>query len=118
MTIFKKIIQRELPADIIYEDDKVIAILDLYPKRTGHTLVIPKTFSRNLKDIKKDDLSYLMNKTQDIALALIKVLDVDGFRVMVNNEKSSKQEVFHTHVHIIPTQTKKDIKKSDIKISL
>ncbi len=118
MTIFQKIINRELPANIIYEDDKVIAILDIEPATTGHTLVIPKTFSRNLKDITKEDLSYVMSKAQDIALKLINILDVDGFQLHVNNEKSSKQVVFHTHVHIIPTQTKKEINKEDIKISL
>ncbi len=118
MTIFEKIINRELPADIIYEDDRIIAILDLFPNTTGHTLVIPKAFSKNLIDIKKDDLMYIMDKAQDIALALIKVLDVDGFQLHVNNEKSSGQEVFHTHVHIIPTQTDKKIEKKDIKISL
>ncbi len=118
MTLFQKIINRELHADIIYEDDRVIAILDLFPVTTGHTLVIPKTFSRNIKDISKDDLAYLMDKTQDIALALIKTLDVDGFQIHINNEKSSRQEVFHTHVHIIPTQTNKDIEKENIKISL
>ncbi|NQZ29280.1 MAG: HIT family protein [Mycoplasmatales bacterium] len=118
MTIFQKIINRELPANIVYEDERVIAILDISPVTTGHTLVIPKEFSRNLKDISKDDLSYVMNKAQDIALKLIEILDVDGFQLHVNNEKSSNQVVFHTHVHIIPTQTKKEIKKEDIKISL
>ncbi|TCG10722.1 histidine triad protein HinT [Mycoplasma todarodis] len=118
MTIFEKIINRELPADIVYEDDRIIAILDLFPVTTGHTLVIPKTFSRNLKDIKKDDLLYVMDKSQDIALKLIELLDVDGFQLHVNNEKSSRQEVFHTHIHIIPTETQKDIKRDEIKISL
>ncbi len=118
MTVFQKIINREIPANIVYEDERVIAILDIRPETTGHTLVIPKVFSRNLKDILKDDLTYVMDKTQDIALALIKLLDVDGFQIHVNNEKSSRQEVFHTHFHIIPTQTKSNIKKEDIKVTL
>ncbi|CAM9148113.1 histidine triad protein HinT [Mycoplasma marinum] len=118
MTIFQKIINREIPANIVYEDEKIIAILDISPVTTGHTLVIPKEFSRNIKDIKKENLNYLMSKTQDIALALIEKLDVDGFKININNENSSGQEVFHTHIHIIPTQTTKDINIKELKFSL
>ncbi len=115
MTIFEQIINKEIPAKIIYEDDKVIAILDHAPKRTGHTLVIPKKFSRNLKDIAEDDFIYLMQKTKEIAKHLINKLEVDGFSLHINNEASSKQVVFHTHVHILPTESNKKISLEELK---
>nr|WP_318034613.1 HIT domain-containing protein [Mesomycoplasma lagogenitalium] len=101
--LFLKIINRELPADILYEDDKVIAFLDIKPVRKGHFLVIPKNYSRNLISIKEDDFIYLMTKSRELALEQIKKLNVKGFQLIVNNEPEAKQVVFHTHVHIIPS---------------
>ncbi|VEU59694.1 histidine triad protein HinT [Mesomycoplasma neurolyticum] len=102
--LFLKIINKELPAEIIYEDEKIIAFLDKFPVTNGHFLVVPKNYSRNLITISDDDLSYLMIKARELALIQIKKLNVKGFRLIVNNEPESKQVVFHTHVHIIPSE--------------
>lgn len=102
-TIFEKIIDKELPANVLYEDDRVIAIYDINPKTEGHFLVIPKKHSRNLKDIDEQDFQYAISKARELALEEIKKLGVDGFRLIINNEASSKQVVFHTHIHIIPS---------------
>ncbi len=114
MTVFQQIINREIPSKIIYEDKKVIAFLDHDPKTTGHTLVVPKEFSRNLKDISDEDYIYLMKKVKEIAKKLIRKLGVDGFRIICNNEASSKQVVFHTHIHIIPTECNKKISYEEL----
>ncbi|UWD34326.1 histidine triad protein HinT [Mesomycoplasma molare] len=102
--LFLKIINRTIPANIIYEDEKVIAFLDIKPVTKGHFLVVPKNYSKNLKTINEDDLQYLFSKARELALEEIKKLNVNGFKLLVNNEKESGQEVFHTHVHIIPSE--------------
>ncbi|MBX4210213.2 MAG: HIT family protein [Mollicutes bacterium PWAP] len=103
-TLFENIIERKIPASIVYEDEKIIAFKDINPISEGHVLVVPKKFSRNLLTIKDDILAYLMVKSVEIAKIIIKQKGVDGFRLHVNNEKSSEQVVFHTHVHIIPSR--------------
>ncbi|MCP4336923.1 MAG: HIT domain-containing protein [Mycoplasma sp.] len=115
MTIFEKIINGEIPAKVIYEDENVIAFLDHMPKTTGHTLVVPKEFSRNLKDISEKSLVNVMKVAVKVAKHLIKKLEVDGFRIICNNEASSKQVVFHTHIHIIPTESNKKISHNELK---
>ena len=103
MSIFNKIILKEIPADIIYEDEKVIAFKDIRPVRPGHFLVVPKLMSENLIDIDDETLSYLMIKARELAVKVIKEMNVSGFNLQVNNSKEAGQEVFHTHIHIIPT---------------
>ncbi len=102
MSIFSKIITKEIPAKIIYEDQRVIAFEDTHPIRPGHFLVVPKVFSENLYDIKSDDLSYLINKARELAIKVTKELGVSGFNLQINNGVSAGQEVFHTHIHVIP----------------
>lgn len=101
-TIFEKIIDRELPSTVLYEDDRVIAILDIYPQTPGHFLVIPKLHSVNLIDIDEDTFLYLMSTARRLARQRIAEMGVSGFRLIVNNGARAKQVVFHTHVHIVP----------------
>ena len=103
MDIFEKIIKKEIPAEIIYEDEKVIAIKDIKPINTGHFLVIPKKYSTNLIDIDENDFLYLLSKTRKLANETIKKMNVSGYKLQVNNGKNSGQEVFRTHIHIIPS---------------
>lgn len=104
MTIFQKIINKEIPAQIIYEDDKILAFNDIKPVRPGHFLVIPKVFSENLYDISNDDFIYLMSKTREIALWVTSQMGVSGFNIKINTGVSAGQEVMHTHVHVIPAE--------------
>jgi histidine triad (HIT) family protein len=104
-TIFSKIIAREIPAEIVYEDDRVIAILDINPVHPGHTLVIPKTFSASGLECAPEDFAYLMNIGQNIAQALIEALLCDGINFIMNNGVAAGQEVFHTHLHVVPRYT-------------
>ncbi|WP_373597994.1 histidine triad protein HinT [Metamycoplasma equirhinis] len=100
---FQRIIDREIPATIIYEDDKFIAFLDIDPDEKGHFLVVSKTFSRNLYDIENNDLAELIIKAKELAIEETEKLNASGFQLIINNNETSGQSIFRTHVHIIPS---------------
>jgi histidine triad (HIT) family protein len=100
--IFAKILRGELPAHKVYEDDRAFAFLDIMPRATGHTLVIPKASARNILDVTPDDLAYVMTVAQKIAKAAVQVFAADGVTVQQFNEPAGGQVVFHLHVHVIP----------------
>ncbi len=104
-TIFEKIISREIPAHIVYEDDLTIAILDIAPKSLGHTLVIPKKVSRTLLEMDPESLGQYFAVVQKVAQAIKEGLPADGCNIVINVEKAAWQEVFHTHTHVIPRNT-------------
>ncbi len=101
-TVFDKIIRRELPAEIVYEDDDTLAFLDINPNNMGHTLVIPKIPSRNMLDISPDSWTSLMRTLQRIAPAIMRAVGAEGLNIMMNNEPVAGQIVMHTHIHLIP----------------
>jgi len=101
-TIFAKIISREIPADIVYEDDHALAFRDLSPQAPTHVLVIPKKPLINLLDADEGDtllLGQLMQAAIHTARAL--GLDKDGFRVVVNVGPHGGQTVDHLHLHVL-----------------
>ena len=100
--IFAKILRGEMPAHKVYEDDDVLAFLDIMPRGDGHTLVIPKVKARNMLDIHPTDLGTLMARVQHIAKGVIKAMDAEGFIIQQFNEAVGGQIVFHIHFHIIP----------------
>jgi histidine triad (HIT) family protein len=100
--VFAKILRGELPAQRIYEDDHVIAIMDVMPQADGHTLVIPKAASRNILDIGADDLQNTILAVQRVARAVQKAFDAPGVLIQQFNEPAAGQTVLHTHFHVIP----------------
>lgn len=100
--IFAKILRGEIPSHRVYEDDRVIAFMDVMPQGPGHTLVVPRAPSRNLLDADPDFLGSLFAVVQKIAVAAKSALGADGVTVMQFNEPASGQTVFHLHVHVIP----------------
>ena len=100
--IFAKILRGELPSYKVYEDDKVLAFLDIMPRAPGHTLVLPKAAARNLLDVGADDLAAVMKAAQKIAKAGMQAFGADGVTIQQFNESAGGQVVFHLHVHIIP----------------
>ncbi|WP_417581912.1 HIT family protein [Pelagibacterium sp.] len=100
--IFGKILKDEIPSHKVYEDDDTFAFMDVMPQSRGHTLVIPKTGSRNLFDAEPQVLANLIQKTQRIAKAVMSAMDADGLRIAQFNEAPAGQTVFHLHFHIIP----------------
>ncbi len=100
--IFAKILRGELPCHKIYEDDKVLAFLDIMPRAPGHALVLPKAPARNLLDVAPDDLAAVMGIAQKVAKVSVGVFGADGVTVQQFNEGAGGQVVFHLHVHVIP----------------
>lgn len=101
-TIFEKIIDREMPANIVYEDENFIAFLDIKPKKKGHTLVITKHPFKNILEVSDKILEKYLQVVKKVAHAIKKGLGADGFNIIMNNESAAGQEIFHAHIHIIP----------------
>jgi histidine triad (HIT) family protein len=101
--IFAKIVRRELPAAVIYEDDEVLAFMDAFPQSKGHCLVISKTSrSRNLLDAEAGTLTQVIDGVQKVARAVREALEPDGILVTQFNGAPAGQTIFHLHFHIIP----------------
>jgi len=100
-SIFTKIIQREIPADIVYEQDDIIVIRDINPMAKTHLLIIPKKEIPTLNDITDDDKS-LMSEMFFVAKKVAKQLDIDeGYSLRLNVWEKWGQEVFHIHLHLL-----------------
>lgn len=100
--IFGKVIRGEIPAHKVFEDDTVLAMMDIFPQSKGHLLVIPKSASRNLLDADPATLAAVMPVVQSLARAVQQALRPDGIRIVQFNEAPAGQSVFHLHFHIIP----------------
>jgi histidine triad (HIT) family protein len=104
-SIFTKIINREIPADIVYEDDIVIAFLTIEPINHGHTLVVPKKPFVNIFDADMEALTHMMEVAKKISVALLQGGLATGVNLIMNNGVAAGQEVFHAHLHIVPRRT-------------
>lgn len=104
-SIFSKIISREIPAHILYEDDQVIAFLDISPVQPGHTLVVPKQEKENALDQETSDLAACMVAIKILAPAIIRAMQAEGCVISTNIGTAAGQSVFHTHFHIIPRKS-------------
>ncbi|HLD35058.1 MAG TPA: HIT family protein [Patescibacteria group bacterium] len=100
--LFCKIINGEVPAQVVYEDKSVLAFLDLFPSNPGHVLVVPKKHCENLLDASGEDLRSLISVIPKIAAAALKSVDCEGFNLAVNNGKVAGQVIPHLHFHIVP----------------
>jgi len=99
---FCKLVDKEGVASSIYEDEKVMAFLDVKPVNEGHTLVIPKTHYENIYEIPEDEIAYLYKIVKKVAVAVKKGINAEGISVTQHNERAALQRVFHLHVHVIP----------------
>jgi len=100
--IFCKIVNGEIPCSKVYEDEKILAFLDISPVNKGHTLVVPKKHYKTLLDMPDNLLADLIKVTKKISKAVIKAARTDGFNIGQNNGKTAGQLVPHFHLHIIP----------------
>jgi len=100
-TIFDKIISKEIPAEIVYEDEQCLAFKDVNPQAPIHILIIPKKSIAKVADADTEDqniLGYLLLKASEIAETLgVK----DAFRLVINNGEEAGQTVFHLHIHLL-----------------
>ncbi|ENU82440.1 hypothetical protein F970_00589 [Acinetobacter sp. CIP 102082] len=101
--IFARILRGELPAIKIYEDDQVLAFMDIMPQAEGHTLVIPKTPAVTLLDLPADAAAYTIQIVQKIARAIETALDAKGIVLMQLSGEAAGQTVPHVHFHLIPS---------------
>jgi histidine triad (HIT) family protein len=106
--IFCQIVERKIPAVIVYEDERTLAIADINPIADGHTLVIPKTHAENLLDITPGDLAAVHQACQKVARGMKEALKAPGITVVQLNGAGANQVVMHYHVHLVPRDRPKD----------
>ncbi len=104
--IFCKIIKEEIPSNIIYEDELVLAFLDIHPETVGHTLLIPKKHFQDMDDIDEETYLHIFKVAKMIKKQLIEKLHCDGITLMQNN--GDCQDVKHYHLHLRPYYKKKE----------
>jgi histidine triad (HIT) family protein len=100
-TVFSKIIAGELPSDKVFENERILAIKDLYPVAPVHLLIIPKKEIPNLQSVSLEDLP-LLSEIGWVAQELAKKFHIeDGYRLLTNNGSDAGQVIFHLHFHLI-----------------
>jgi len=102
-TIFSKIIRKEIPANIVYESDSVLAFKDIDPQAPVHILIIPKTEIATVSDIKGNEHSAILTEMFEAAnkIAAENGIDKEGFRLVINCGENGGQAVNHLHMHIL-----------------
>lgn len=109
MTIFERIVNKEIPAYVVYEDDLVLAFLDIQQTTKGHTLVISKRPYKDIYDMPEDLFKHLMGVVKHLANSIDKAFHPKGINIINNNGSSAGQTVFHYHVHLIPRYDNDDL---------
>lgn len=101
-TIFSKIIRKEIPADVVYQDDLVTAFRDINPRAPSHILIIPNTLIPTVNDVTEADEA-VMGRLFTVARKLAKEegIDEEGYRLIVNCNAHGGQEVYHIHMHLV-----------------
>ena len=121
MCVFCEIIKGNIPSKKVYEDDQILAILDISQTTKGHTLVMPKKHYENFLEMPSNEFGQLMSKVQEVAEKVTKALDAKGCNILINTNEVAGQSVMHTHVHIIPRYDENDtisVKFSENKFDL
>ena len=100
--VFCKIISGELPAVKVYEDEYVVAFLDINPANPGHTLVVPKRHVERLEELEPDEAQALLYAAARLAPAIVRAVGAEGYNILMNIGAAAGQEIAHLHLHIIP----------------
>lgn len=100
--IFCNIIAGEIPSCKVYEDDQVLAFLDISQTTKGHTLLVPKEHVRNVLEMSEDTAATLFARLPKLARALKKATGAPAMNIINNNEELAGQTVFHAHIHLVP----------------
>jgi histidine triad (HIT) family protein len=100
--VFCKIARKQAPASLVYEDENVLAFLDIRPLSEGHTLVIPREHYVTIFEVPEELVAQLHRIVKRVALAVKEVTKADGISIIQQNGKAAGQEIFHLHVHVIP----------------
>ncbi len=98
--VFCKIIQKEIPSNVVYEDDKVLAFTDIHPAAPSHVLIIPKEHIETIEDIPAGNP--LVSSLTERAIKVAKQLNLrEGYRLVINNGDNGGQTVYHLHLHLL-----------------
>jgi len=100
--IFCKIVRGEAPSSIVFENEEVLAFMDIRPVHEGHTLIIPKQHYIEVSDIPDQVLANTYIVTKRISAPVKKVTHADGISIVQQNGRAAGQDIFHFHVHVIP----------------
>jgi len=100
--IFCKIVLKQAPVSIIYEDESVLAFLDIRPLNLGHVLVIPKAHYIDIFDIPAKELRNVHKVAKMVSDPIKKATRADGISIIQQNGKAAGQDIFHLHVHVVP----------------
>lgn len=100
--IFCKIVKGEIPSAKVYEDERVLAFLDLSQVTKGHTLVIPKKHVENVFELDEETAAHVFSVVPKIARSLTNTLNAKGLNIANNNKEVAGQTVFHVHIHLVP----------------
>ncbi|WP_084074732.1 HIT family protein [Demequina sp. NBRC 110052] len=101
--VFCRIISRELPSSVVYEDETVLAFMDIQPATPGHALVVPKRHSPGLEDVNESDGAAMFMAAQRVAAAIRRsTIPCEGVNLFFADGEAALQEVFHAHLHVIP----------------
>ncbi|QOJ00332.1 MAG: HIT family protein [Phycisphaeraceae bacterium] len=101
-TIFSKILRGEVPCHTVFEDDRVLAFLDIFPLAPGHTLVIPKEPAATLDALSDESAAAVGRVLPRVCRAVMKATGASAYNVLQNNGPDAHQAVFHVHFHVIP----------------
>lgn len=100
--IFCKLANKDIPTNIIYEDDRFTVILDASPATKGHALILPKNHAANIYELPDEDASAVFVLAKKLATKMTEILHCDGFNIVQNNGEVAGQTIFHFHMHLIP----------------
>ncbi len=100
--IFCKIVRKQSPVSMIYENENTLAFLDIRPLNLGHTLVVPKAHYVDIFDIPENELSNVHKISKIVSPAIKKATNADGISIIQQNGKAAGQDIFHLHVHVVP----------------
>ncbi len=100
--LFCKIINKEIPAEIIYEDEDSLGILDIHPRAPGHTMVLPKNHAATIFDLELSEIGRVFGGVKKTAELLKNAFQPDGFTIGINQGLAAGQTIEHLHIHVIP----------------
>ncbi len=100
--LFCRIIRKEIPAEILYEDDHAMAFLDIMPRVAGHTVVIPKTHAPTIVELPDEEIGLLFLAVKRLEEKITAALHPDGITLGANQGRASGQEIDHLHIHLMP----------------
>ena len=108
--VFCNIVAGEVASEILFQNDKVVSILDINPIHLGHALVIPKIHYRDFLELEPQCYPSLLNTARIVTTALVRGLNLEGFNIFSNNGRIAGQSVFHFHLHITPRYQNDEIR--------